>query len=162
MACPTCGLSVLFGGVKDGDKKYCSKKCYEGDEINRVAKQIPLNEALEQTNRIRHGKCPLCQGNGPIDIHKSYSVYSIIFYTSYKTKEHIVCKDCAKKIQFKDLLSSSLLGWWGLPFGLIITPIQVTKNILALFSNPGQRKPTELLIQRSRQMLAAKQMQLAG
>lgn len=159
MACPTCGLSVLFGGVKDGDKKYCSKKCYEADEINRIAKKIPNDTVITQTNKIRNGICPVCQGHGPIDVHKSYFIYSVIIYTSYKTNEHIVCKDCARKRQLSDLISSSILGWWGIPFGIIVTPIQIIKNIMAIFSHPGQSEPTELLTQRMRQMLAAKQME---
>ena len=53
MACPTCGKSVLFGGVKDGNKKYCSKRCYESDEINRIAAQIP-NEHVEQLANDSH------------------------------------------------------------------------------------------------------------
>lgn len=159
MACPTCGLSVLFGGVKDGDKKYCSKKCYEADEVNRIAKHIPEDAVVSLTNKIRNGKCPVCQGHGPIDVHKSYFVYSVIIYTSYKTKEHIVCKQCARKKQLSSLFLSTVLGWWGIPFGLIITPVQIVKNLIALFKNPGEISPTELMTQRIRQMLAAKQME---
>jgi endogenous inhibitor of DNA gyrase (YacG/DUF329 family) len=159
MACPTCGISVLFGGFKDGDKKYCSKRCYEADEINRIAMQIPHDAVVSQTNKIRNGKCPVCQGDGPIDVHKSYFVYSIIIYTSYKTNEHIVCKECARKKQFSDLFLSSLLGWWGIPFGLIITPIQIVKNVVILIKSPDQSEPTELMTQRIRQMLATKQLE---
>lgn len=158
MACPTCGLSVLFGGVKDGDKKYCSKKCYEADEINRIAKHVPNDTVISLAKKIRNGKCPMCQGNGPIDVHKSYFAYSVIIYTSYKTKEHIVCRECARKKQILDLLLCSVFGWWGLPFGIIITPVQLLKNVIALFNSPGQTEPTELMTQRVRQMIAAKQM----
>lgn len=159
MACPTCGISVLFGGFKDGDKKYCSKRCYEADEINRIAMQIPLDAVVSQTNKIRNGKCPVCQKDGPIDVHKSYFVYSIIIYTSYKTNEHIVCKECARKKQLSDLFLSSLIGWWGIPFGLIITPIQIAKNVIMLIKSPDQSEPTELMTQRIRQMLATKQLE---
>lgn len=159
MACPTCGLSVLFGGVKDGDKKYCSKKCYEADDVNRVAKEIPNEAVVKLTEKIRNDRCPECQGPGPVDVHKSYSIYSIILFTSYKTNEHIVCRGCAKKKQLLDLLSSTLFGWWGIPFGLIVTPIQILKNIIAFFRNPGQNMPTDLMTQRIRQVLAAEKIE---
>lgn len=159
MECPTCGLSVLFGGVKDGDQKYCSKKCYEADEVNRIALQIQQDDVISLTNKIRNGKCPVCQGHGPIDVHKSYFVYSVIIYTRYKTKEHIMCRECARKKQLSDLLLSFLFGWWGIPFGILITPVQITKTIFALFNNPGQIEPTELMTKRIRQILAAKKME---
>ena len=161
MACPTCGVSVLFGGVKDGSKRYCSKKCYAADEVNRRAEQIPADAVIAQANKIRDGRCPACQGTGPVDVHKSYFIYSVLVYTSYRTNEHIVCRSCARKRQLTDMLSSALLGWWGIPFGIILTPVQIIKNAIALFSNPGQSGPTELLAQRTRQLLAAQHMETA-
>lgn len=157
MACPTCGVSVLFGGVKDGDKKYCSKNCYEADEINRLSKQIPEEAVVTLIDKIRNAPCPKCDGPGPIDVHRSYSIYSIILFTSYETNEHIVCLKCAKKKQLVNLLSSSLFGWWGVPFGIVVTPIQIVKNIIELFKKPGQNEPTDLMHKRVRQMLATKE-----
>jgi hypothetical protein len=158
MACPTCGTSVLFGGVKVGNKRYCSKKCYEADEINRVAAQIP-NEQVEQlAHELRNGSCPKCKGLGPIDIHKSHSVYSFIIYTKYETRAHLLCKKCATKQQTTDLIGSLLLGWWGIPFGLIITPIQIIRNIISMSQNPGINGPSDDLKQRARLILASNAM----
>ena len=50
MACPTCGNSILFGGIKEGKKKYCSKKCYEADEINRAAAAKSMGSDSIETN----------------------------------------------------------------------------------------------------------------
>ena len=161
MACPTCGNSILFGGIKERDKKYCSKRCYEADEINRVAGEIPDAIAEELSAEIHQGSCPKCGGAGPVDVHKSYSVYSAVLYTSWKTSEHLVCKKCAAKQQATDLVGSLLLGWWGIPFGLILTPIQVIRNIVAMFQTPGRNGPTKALKQRSRVLLAAQQMKNA-
>ncbi len=155
MACPTCGNSVLFGGIKDGKRRYCSKKCYEVDEINRVAESIPDDKAKELAIQIYLGNCPKCNGLGPVDIHNSYSVYSVILYTSWKTNEHLVCKKCATKKQATDLVGSLLLGWWGFPFGLIFTPVQIIRNIIAMMIRKGERGPTKELLQRSKLILAA-------
>ena len=158
MACPTCGTSVLFGGVKDGKRRYCSKKCYETDEINRAAEQIP-NEHVEQlANDLHSGTCPKCEKHGPIDIHKSHCVYSVILYTKSETLEHLLCKKCATKQQAIDLIASLLLGWWGIPFGIIITPIQIIKNVISMCQNPGLNGPSDDLKQRARLILASNAM----
>ena len=155
MACPTCGKSVLFGGVKDGNRRYCSKRCYEADEINRIASQIP-NEHVEQlANELYRGRCPKCNNLGPIDIHKSHSVYSIIIYTKYETHDLLLCKKCATKQQTTDLIGSLLLGWWGLPFGIIITPIQIIRNVISMRQTPGLHGPSDDLKQRARLILAS-------
>ncbi len=161
MACPTCGNSILFGGIKDGKKKYCSKKCYEADEIGRVAETIPDMVVEAFALNLHKGFCPKCNEEGPVDIHKSHSVYSIVLYTKWQTDEHVLCKKCASKQQTTDLVGSLLLGWWGVPFGLIVTPIIIFMNIVAMFQNPGANGPTEALRRRSRLMLASQQMEKA-
>lgn len=161
MACPTCGNSILFGGIKDGKKKYCSKRCYEADEINRVATTIPENDVEALAQNIHKGHCPKCNGTGPIDIHKSYSVYSILIYTKWQTNEHLLCKKCASKQQATDLVGSLLLGWWGIPFGLIVTPIIILMNTVAMFQDPGIKGPTKALNHRSRSILANREMEKA-
>lgn len=116
MACPTCGLSVMFGGIKDGDKKYCSKKCHEAGAIDRYSETVPESIVHEYVHKIRNGNCPECGERSVVDIHKSYSIYSIIITTSYQTHEHMTCKKCAQKSQLTHIISSFLLGWWGNTF----------------------------------------------
>lgn len=147
MACPTCGLSVLFGGVKDGTRKYCSKTCYEADEIGRIAQALPLKDVEETARKIHSGVCPKCQGPGPIDVHISYSVYSFLIETVHKTHRHVLCKRCAVKQQAVDFIGSLFLGWWGFPFGLIVTPIVLLLNIIMMFRSPGRNGPTKKLLE---------------
>ena len=153
MACPTCSKTILFGGIKEGDKKYCSKTCHEEGEITRTAETFSEEIVEEFSREIYNGNCPRCDGVGPIDIHKSYTVYSFVISTNYQTNENLLCKQCATKKQATDLISSFLLGWWGLPFGLIVTPI------IAMFQNPHLKGPTKALNERSRLILAAQQME---
>ncbi|MDM8544830.1 hypothetical protein QUF90_27500 [Desulfococcaceae bacterium HSG9] len=40
---------------------------------------------------------------------------------------------------------SFLLGWWGFPWGLIMTPIQVVRNIVEIFKAPDGSQPSEKL-----------------
>jgi len=159
MACPTCSKTILFGGIKEGDKKYCSEKCHEEGEVTRTAETFSDQTVEAFSAEIYNGSCPECDGPGPIDVHKSYFVYSFVLSTNYRTNENVLCKQCATKKQWSDLFRSFFFGWWGLPFGLIITPIMIVANIIAMFQNPHLKGPTKALNERSRLILAAQQME---
>jgi hypothetical protein len=52
-----------------------------------------------------------------------------------------------------------LLGWWGLPFGALVTPVQLIRNVLDLL-RPGVQAPSKELrrvvcAQRAKQFAAA-------
>ncbi len=159
MACPTCSKTILFGGIKVDDKKYCSKQCHEDGEISRIAESFSDQTVEAFSAKIHNGTCPECDGEGPIDVHKSYFVYSFLISTNYRTNENVVCKKCATKRQWSDLIRSFFVGWWGLPFGLIIMPIMIIANIIAMFQNPHLKGPTKALNERSRLLLAAQKME---
>ena len=154
MGCPTCGLSVLWGGVKHNGKKYCSQKCFEEDAVNRIAETIPENEVENRVNEIHSGVCPLCGESGPIDVHKSYFIYSIILFTSYRTNLHLSCRSCARKEQLKYLFISALAGWWGIPFGILITPIMLLMGLVSLFITPNPGNPSKALVLMTRDIMA--------
>ncbi len=59
------------------------------------------------------------------------------------------------KHQFKGLIGSLFLGWWGFPWGLIITPIQVCRNIVGLYIHPDHTRPSEKLRRAVKLQLAA-------
>ncbi len=154
MACANCGCSILFGGIKVGIRKYCSKICSEKDEVGRASDSISEDEIQQFAEELRFCPCPKCDKNEPVEIHKSYSVYSIIIYTSWKEHDNLVCKSCARKQQSIHLMSSALLGWWGLPFGIIVTPIIIIMNGVALLTNPENNSPTKALKKRAKLILA--------
>ena len=158
MARPICGSFVLFGGVKDGEQRYCSKKCYEADDISRVAKQVPVALVEKFAMALHEGPCPKCNGSGPVDIHESHSVYSAVVYTKYQTKQHLLCKKCALKQQTVDLVGSLIAGWWGIPLGPIVTPGIVIMDVVSMSRNPGLSGPTNALKQRARMLLAARHL----
>jgi len=158
MACPTCGKFVIFGGVKDGKQRYCSKQCYDADAVTREARLVPARLVDKFAKELSGESCPKCQGNGPIEIYESHSVYSIILITKWQTKMHLVCKSCAKKQQAVDFLGSLIAGWWGVPFGLIVTPCILVMNIMSMNKNPGANGPSDALKQRARLILAANKL----
>jgi hypothetical protein len=38
-----------------------------------------------------------------------------------------------------------VLGWWGFPWGLILTPVQITRNIAGMCKGPDSSKPSDNL-----------------
>ena len=36
-----------------------------------------------------------------------------------------------------------LLGWWGFPWGLILTPVQVVRNVSGMLSGRESSRPSE-------------------
>jgi hypothetical protein len=86
------------------------------------------NKILE----AHQGPCPECGKNGStIDIHWSYRFWSALFYWSWKSKSMVACRECARAAQSEDLVFSAVCGWWSPP-GILITPLAIILNIVAL------------------------------
>lgn len=153
--CACCGNTILFGGIRDGDFKFCSKKCQQQGQDLLVARQIPDEVVLEQAGEIHRGLCPECRGNGPVDVHTSYRVYSLLIFTSWTNRPHLCCKSCGTKKQLGDALISLLFGWWGFPWGLIMTPVQIAKNIAGIIKTPDPLAPSDELNKMTRMLIAS-------
>lgn len=154
MACANCGNSILFGGKKAGLRKYCSKWCLEEDQVGRVADTIEEYEAELLADKIRHSKCPNCDNIGNIEVFKSYFIYSVILYTSWKENAKLSCRSCARKQQIKDFVASFLVGWWGVPLGVLGTPIVLIMNLVSYFSDPSFEPPSKELKEHARYLIA--------
>jgi hypothetical protein len=140
--CNACGTSILFGGARDGDLRFCNAKCQAKGYLIRVARDIPRDVLVQQTAAIYHGSCPKCHGPGPVDVHTSYRVWSALVLTSWTNQNHICCRSCGRKQQIGDAAFSAMLGWWGLPWGLVMTPIQVGRNLAGIFGSKGEHSPS--------------------
>lgn len=55
------------------------------------------------------------------------------------------CRNCGRRAQWKALALASLLGWWGLPWGLIYMPVQLFKNLRDIARGPASIAPSEAL-----------------
>jgi hypothetical protein len=67
--------------------------------------------------------CPECgQKKPPLIGTLIREVRSFIVFTHYKRTPIISCKDCADKKRKQAIITTALLGWWGIPFGLFRTP----------------------------------------
>ena len=142
--CDNCGTTIVFGGKSGGGLRFCSDRCLSVGQLVIAARQVPADIAKKQTLAVFSGKCPRCKGKGPIDVRMSHSVWSAVFMTSWKSTPHLTCRSCGIKSQAIDAVSSALLGWWGVPWGLLVTPVQIGKNIAGMAKGDGDAPSPEL------------------
>ena len=152
--CAYCGTTILFGGKRIDDLRFCNEKCRANGAHVAVAEQVPSQQVTELASTLHRGPCAKCQGPGPIDVHKAFTVWSALYLTSWKTQPHIVCRECGTKAQIRALLFSVLFGWWGIPWGFLITPVQIVRNISGLRRSTDPFVPSDDLRRLARLHLA--------
>jgi hypothetical protein len=69
----------------------------------------------------------------------------MLVMTRWTTKSQITCRSCATKRQLGGSLFSLVFGWWGFPWGLILTPVQIGRNIAGMSRGPNSSQPSEAL-----------------
>lgn len=158
-SCAYCNTTILFGGKRRGDLRFCNAECEQRGVLASVANQVPQQVVDRYLAQVHRGNCPICNGNGPIDVHTSYRAWSALVLTSWSSRPSVCCQSCGKKRKIVDAIFSVLLGWWGLPWGLLITPLQVGRNIIGFFRSPDPATPSPALEKILRLQLAASAMQ---
>lgn len=80
--------------------------------------------------------CPLC-GNTTERINATMTgeVMSFVVFTIYNKKIKVGCPDCLDKANNSALAWSAILGWWGLPWGIIRTPHAISLNLKSKQTN---------------------------
>lgn len=146
-SCSGCGQVILFGGVQSEGRHYCGATCQAKEELFSVADSIPNDVVMQSVRMVHQGDCPKCNARGPVDIHVSHSVVSFLVMTRWKSTPQLCCRRCGVKSQVGRLVVSSALGWWGFPWGLVITPFQIVRNILAMVRPPDPATPSQKLIE---------------
>lgn len=141
-ACAACGTTILFGGVKAGDMRFCNANCHAKGSLLLLAQRLPPDLIQQKTTELYHGSCPKCQGPGPVDVHTSYRIWSALLLTSWHSLPHVCCRGCGVKNQLGDALFCLLLGWWGFPWGLVMTPVQISRNVAGMLRSKHSDAPS--------------------
>jgi len=144
-SCDYCNSTILFGGVRQGDLRFCNQKCFHNGYLLSASRQMPSDLVRQQLEQLHRGTCPKCQGPGPVDVHTSYQVVSLLVLTRWSSMPLVSCRACGVKSQVGNMLLSLVAGWWGFPWGLIFTPVQVTRNIVGLCQAPDPTRPSAQL-----------------
>lgn len=111
----------------------------------------PGNLIETQLRQLHQGNCPKCGGPGPVDVHMAHWVWSALYVTSRSSSGQVSCRPCGKKKQILASVVSFVFGWWGVPFGLIYTPVQIGRNINGILHPPDPATPSHDLRQAVRQ-----------
>ncbi|MBB6244018.1 hypothetical protein HDE79_003493 [Rhodanobacter sp. MP1X3] len=159
--CNNCGKSILFGGRTMEGYRYCGASCSKSHPLHRAAEQIPANILQQYVEQWRNGPCPRCKRqDGPIDVHSHHRVHSFVLMTQWHTQRSVCCRRCGRRGQIGSAFYAAALGWWGFPWGLLVTPIQIARNISGICRRQPERASADfervVRLQLARQQLQAK------
>ena len=144
-SCDHCGSFIIFGGEREGNRRFCNKTCRQNGFLAISADKLPQHVVDEAVDEMHASACPVCDGPGPVDVHMSHTIWSALYLTSWKSSPTLCCRSCGRKKQFGALCFSTALGWWGFPWGIVITPVQILRNISGLIGGPNPDVPSEKL-----------------
>ncbi len=115
-------------------KRNLDPNIYEG--LLAQNKEYTIEELLYYAQILRNLPCPICSSTtNKLMASSVHTVKSFVIFTATENKPIIGCPSCLDKKNNQAILMTSLLGWWGLPFGLVKTPIYIYKNIKAKKEN---------------------------
>jgi len=159
--CDGCAQIILTGGTKVGDLRFCTPKCASNAvdliDIDQHSLTLPEKFLEAQVLQVFEGPCPRCGITGGVDLYEAHWVWSILVMTQWKTTGGLSCQGCATKARIYALLVSSTCGWWGFPWGIFMTPLQILRNLAALMEF-SRTEPSTKLVQHIRRMLAAQDL----
>lgn len=129
---------------KEGKHRFCNEGCHYRGWYIINADHIPEETIYEHAKVIHESSCPLChKTTSPVDVHTSYRVWSALIVTQWSNNPQISCRSCGIKSQSNSALFSLLLGWWGVPWGVLVTPAQIVKNVIGLINPPSPHAPSK-------------------
>jgi hypothetical protein len=131
-----------MGGVRSAGHRFCNKKCLQNAHVLSASQNVPPDVLEKQLEEVWRGACPKCQGSGPVEVHKIYAVWSALVLTRWTNRQQVSCRSCATKSLLGNSLSSLAFGWWGFPWGLIMTPVQITRNVAGMCKKPDATRPS--------------------
>ncbi|MBC3882632.1 hypothetical protein H8K35_14665 [Undibacterium sp. LX40W] len=154
--CDHCGNSARFSPVLDGGQRFCSKSCLRKARLLEISVDISETEIVRHARNIKIGECPDChRKDSKVEVRYYYRVWSAAIITQWTKRNHVCCRACGRQTNFGSLMFCLLLGWWGIPWGIIITPAQIISNIVEMFKARDEPEPSEELIAVARINLAA-------
>lgn len=143
--CGFCNKSIVFGGVSANNEKFCTDKCLEGRQVAEITKLVPSEEISREVEKVHAGDCPQCLRRGPVDVHISHRVWSALVLTQWSSQTKLCCHSCGTKNKLRDSAFCLFLGWWGFPWGIFVTPFQIGRNVIGIFSAPNGARPSPRL-----------------
>jgi hypothetical protein len=73
--------------------------------------------------------CPSCgSADEPLNATITAEVMSFVFFTQYKKSLKVGCPTCLDKANNAALTKTAIMGWWGIPWGIIKTLQALDRN----------------------------------
>ena len=140
--CDFCGTTILFGGQEAGGLRFCNAQCASNGQLITLSRALPPLVVQQHVQAMHQGACPQCKGPGPVDVHVSHRVWSALIMTRWSSHPRISCRACGVKAKLGDSVVSVVAGWWGFPWGLLLTPLQIGRNVVGMAMAPDATKPS--------------------
>lgn len=156
--CHACNFWIPLGGEVDGEYRYCSDVCMRDGPVFPLAQRLPAADVRLKALKIHGGRCPHCDGPGPVELRTSYRVWSAVVITHWSSRYLIACRACGVRAQLRGIGWSALLGWWGLPLGPLVTPVQILRNVVSMFIAPDRQQPSKKLVRQASLQLAQERL----
>ena len=152
--CAYCEKFII-GGKKQGSVRFCSDTCYEQGFLAQLADQATPELIVERIQEIRARCCPVCEGEGPLDLYTTHTAWSLIVFTGWRHRPQLSCAGCGRKSIQRGLASTALLGWWSIPLGIVMTPWQLINGFKELSKCRDTSEPSTDLLDQVRLELGA-------
>lgn len=150
--------STVFGGRRNGRLRFCNRQCLEKGQALVLADAIPDEAVRYAVETVQKGECPACLGPGPVDVHTSYTILSLLIPSFLRTNPRLCCRCCGRKGQVKDATFSFLVGWWS-PHGFLLTPVQILRNVLSALRPPDPLYPSPKMVTLIKVQLASNHLE---
>ncbi len=100
-------------------------------EMRRAANgQVTIEELNKYCDMLQGLACPICGAvQARLNATMTHNVVSAIVITQYSKTIKLACPDCLDKQLNMSLLKTSLIGWWGFPWGIVRTIQAISENV---------------------------------
>lgn len=106
------------------------------DGVLAQNKTFSEEEIKSYAELVRDLPCPICNTtDDKLNGTMVHTLKSFIVFSYSQAEPLIGCSSCLDKANNRAILSTALLGWWGIPWGVIKTPIYIFRNLKAKTSN---------------------------
>jgi hypothetical protein len=109
------------------------------DILNGVEAQnkpYTLEEIDAYCELLRDLDCPVC-GASDVKLNGTLTseVISVILFTHREKKVKVACPDCLDKANSAAIAKTAVLGWWGIPWGIVRTVQALAANMRSKQTN---------------------------
>jgi hypothetical protein len=151
--CSSCRTLIAWGGLYDGDFRYCSEGCLDAGRIDRVTQAVPRELLDRYLWAVYEGDCPQCGGPGPLDVYAAgHGVLQFRTVLGDRLPP-ISCRSCGTKAELRSALGRAALGWW-LPFEFVLLPLALGRSVIRLVMRRNRSGPSAILERRVKIELA--------